>query len=188
MPRLLAEVGTAASTVSTAMLLAILLTPLGMVSGCFGGNDENVDMFVQRVKKEQGGKIEPIPEVQEYKAYSYDAMALKSPFEPSSGFLAHKNADGEGDSRPDAARVRDDLEEFPLDSFKMVGILKRETQIWGLIVDTKGMIHRIREGNYLGQNSGRVDKITNDSIYISETISDGQGGWMERVSTLTMTE
>ena len=58
--------------------------------------------------------------------------------------------------------------------------------MWGLVVDRSGIIHRVKSGNYLGENSGKINKITEDSIYLEELIPDEQGGWADRKANLSI--
>ena len=70
----------------------------------------------------------------------------------------------------------------------MVGTLSRDQQIWALINDGEGRIHRVTQGNYLGRNFGRITQIDSFELEVLETVPDGSGGWINRPRTLAMNE
>ena len=90
--------------------------------------------------------------------------------------------------RPDANRKRELLENYPLKSINMVGVIRKGPNFWGILKDQTGIIHKVHAGNYLGENSGYIEEITEDTIYIREIITDGQGGWTERMTSINLVE
>ena len=54
--------------------------------------------------------------------------------------------------------------------------------------ERKRILHRVADGNYMGQNYGKIISITDSEIKLREIVSDGQGGWSERVTTVTLNE
>ena len=42
-------------------------------------------------------------------------------------------------------------------------------------------------GNYMGQNDGRITHVTETKISMTELVSDGQGGWIERPASIALT-
>jgi len=40
----------------------------------------------------------------------------------------------------------------------------------------------------MGQNYGKIISITDSEIKLREIVPDGQGGWSERVTTVTLNE
>jgi type IV pilus assembly protein PilP len=100
---------------------------------------------------------------------------------------AAAQAGGSG-PRPDPDRRREYLERFPLDALDMVGTIELEDRMFGLIEDVDGTIHRVREGNYLGQNHGRILRVTPVAIELMELVPDGTDGWMEREARIALAE
>jgi type IV pilus assembly protein PilP len=90
--------------------------------------------------------------------------------------------------RPDPDRRREYLERFPLDSLSMVGTIELDNEVYGLISDTEGTIHRVREGNYMGQNHGRILQVNQAGIQLVELVTDGADGWMERDASIALGE
>ena len=90
--------------------------------------------------------------------------------------------------RPDSKRNREFLEQFPLDTLKMVGTLKLNGQMYGLVQTKDGLVHRVNDGNYMGQADGKVIEITPSKINVVEIVPDGLGGYMERRASLGLNE
>ena len=90
----------------------------------------------------------------------------------------------EGGVHPDTNRRKEPLETFPLDSLRMVGTLEQHNKLWALVADPNGVVYRIAKGNYVGQNHGRIDNISNDKITLTEIVPDPSGGWRERPTSI----
>ena len=147
------------------------------LAGCVGDNDD-LDQYINETKAKPGGRIDPLPEIEPYESFAYvaDAEGVRSPFLPDTPQAASKG----GGARPDTDRVPEFLEQFPLDTLRMVGTLYIGDTMYGLIQTSDGLIHRVVPGNYLGQNYGRITDITESEVDLVEIISDGIGGYIER--------
>lgn len=170
------------------MRKALLLMPLLLLAGCSADSDTaDLRRFVDDTMSKPRGRIEPIPVFKPYEFFSYSATALRSPFElpvledPDVVLSADDNV------APDMDRLREQLEEFPMSSLKMVGTMKgADRQLWALVADGNGKVHRVKEGNYMGQNHGRIVSITEQRISLIEIAPNGKGQWLERPHTLTL--
>jgi type IV pilus assembly protein PilP len=85
-------------------------------------------------------------------------------------------------------RPREYLEQFPLDTLKMVGTLRLGGANYGLLQTRDGMIHRVLPGNHVGQNDGRVMAIGDGRITVVEIVPDGLGGYLERPAALALSD
>jgi type IV pilus assembly protein PilP len=161
---------------------AITLVAAAMLAGCSSA-DSDLGEFVARTKQEQPAGVEPLPEVKPYESFFYTAQTMRSPFLPG----------GSGDSsspsvRPDSKRNREFLEQFSLDSLKMVGTLSMGGRRYGLVQTKDGIVHRVQPGNYLGQNEGHISQIDDSKISVTEIVPDGLGGYTERAAQLALNE
>lgn len=69
----------------------------------------------------------------------------------------------------------------------MVGSLTRDKQRYALLrVDS--LLYQVKAGDYLGQNFGRITKISETDITLREVVQDAAGEWIERTSTLQLQE
>ena len=71
-------------------------------------------------------------------------------------------------------------------SDRVVGTIELDNEVYGLISDTEGTIHRVREGNYMGQNHGRILQVNQAGIQLVELVTDGADGWMERDASIAL--
>ncbi len=70
----------------------------------------------------------------------------------------------------------------------MVGTLEQQKNQWGLIRDPGGIIHRVKAGNFMGQNYGKILEVSERRIHLMEKVPDGRGSWDERDAELSLTE
>ena len=152
-----------------------------LLSGCSGDLDE-LQGEIQKAKNRPGGRIQPLPEVKPYISHEYEMAEKRSPFLQS---LAGENPSG---PRPDIQRPREYLEQFPLDTLKMVGTLRLGGSYFGLVQTRDGLIHRVLAGNHVGQNDGRVMAIADARISVTEIVPDGLGGYLERPAALALSD
>jgi len=151
------------------------------LAGC-GGRSSDLDRFIDTTKKEPGGRVEPLPEVKPYEAFAYTDQNLRSPFVPGGSGTASSGV------RPDEHRNREFLEQFSLDTLKMVGTLNLGGSRYGLVQTKDGRVHRVVVGEHVGQNDGKITEITPAKIALVEIIPDGLGGYIERPAALALNE
>lgn len=157
---------------------------------CSADPTSDLKVYTEEVKSQQVSHIEPLPEFRPYESFTYAANDLRDPFtEPSfSNQQAMTIHTSNSSIKPDFDRPTEPLEEFPLDSLRMVGTLEQGDANWALINDTDGTIHRVQTGNYAGQNHGKITRVTEFEVELTEIVPDGIGGWMERQATIAISE
>ncbi len=166
----------------------IVLTSTLMVSGCSDQTISDLERYISAEKAKPAGRIRPVPEFKAYDSYFYSVEEnRRSPFEPNQHEEVVMDDKGDGIS-PDIARHKESLENFPLDALRYVGSLERGGKIWAIIISPDSLIHKINMGNYMGQNYGKITDITDTRIEVSELISNGMGGWIERMAGLSLLE
>ena len=152
-----------------------------VLSGCGDGLDD-LRTKIAQAKQRPGGRIQPLPEVKPYETYAYTKAGERSPFLQS---LSGEQGSG---PRPDSNRPREYLEQFPLDTLKMVGTLRLGASNYGLVQTRDGLIHRVLPGNHLGQNDGRITSVNDARIAVVEIVPDGLGGYLERPAALALSD
>jgi type IV pilus assembly protein PilP len=50
------------------------------------------------------------------------------------------------------------------------------------------MLYQVRPGHHLGQNYGRVVRITETELSLREVVQDATGDWVERTASLQLQE
>lgn len=151
-----------------------------------GGDMSDLDQYIQQVKARPAAPIEPIPEIKPYIRFIYPGHEL-DPFDES--ILAPASIpDNDSGISPDPNRIPEFLENFPLDSLNMVGTLHQNGQLWALIRIPDGAVHRVRSGNYIGKNHGKILKIEETRVTLQEIVDDGLGGFKERNNAIALSD
>ncbi|MBK1717415.1 pilus assembly protein PilP [Thiocystis violacea] len=164
------------------------LLPVFALAGCGGDNMGDLETYVQTVKARPPGPIEPLPEIQPVDTFVYEPGERRNPFMPDAQTAPDEEVALDNGLAPDQTRRKEELESYPLDSLRMVGTLELENARWGLIRTKEGILHRVKVGNYLGQNNGRITVIGQDAIQLTEIVSDAPGQWRERAATVALTQ
>ena len=157
-----------------------------LLSGCSSDGLEDLREFVKNAYADRKPKVEPLPEIKMQETFIYNAANLSDPF--ASFNLAPQGQKSASGPRPDPNRRKEPLEDYPLDSLKMVGTLSRGKQAWAVIQAPDGTVHRAQIGDHLGQNSGMINKITEEKVDLIELIQGSMGDWVEREANLTLLE
>ena len=172
------------SVLSTRWVAAVIVA--ASLSACGGANDD-LRAYIDEVKARPGGRIEPLPPVEPAPTFVYEPGTRRSPFMPDPPTRRVSNDPNAVDG-PDRNRPREFLEQFPLDTLRMVGTLADRRASFGLVQTTDGLVHRVTVGNHMGQNFGRIVAISDSEIQLVEIISDGLGGYLERPAAIGLAD
>jgi len=167
----------------SAMRIALAAATFAALAGCSNDIDQ-MRAKIQEIKARPSRGIEPLPVVKPYETFDYAAFNQRSPFEPG----APASASAPNAIRPDANRPREFLEQFSLDTLRMVGTLNLQGRTYGLVQTKDGLVHRVLVGNHLGQNDGRITAVENGKISLIEIVPDGMGAFIERPAALALSE
>ncbi|HBS80468.1 MAG: pilus assembly protein PilP [Pseudomonas sp.] len=168
-------------------LVAITLGTL-VLTGCgVSGDFDDLRSYMDEVRAKPKGSIEPLPAFLPYEAFTYSAASLRHPFQPPMKIDLTQRQKGTKDIRPDETRIKQFLEEFNIENFVMVGTLAKGEGNYALIKGGDG-VHRVKVGDYLGRNHGRIVEISEAEVDVLEIVPDGEGGWLERPRSLTLKE
>lgn len=156
------------------------------LAACVSDEHQDLKQWMQDASKDIKGRIPPLPEIKPFPIVSYETADLLDPFNPQKISSEKKNAGG-GALKPDMNRFKEPLEAFPLESLKMVGVLQEKGRL-SAIVQADKAVYTVRPGNYVGQNFGKIVKITDSEILIKELIQDSDDEWTEREASLQLQE
>ncbi|MGK0297069.1 MAG: type IV pilus assembly protein PilP [Gammaproteobacteria bacterium] len=167
-----------------------------LITGCASYDTSDLEQWTQEMLVRPGGRIEPLPEIKPYESYSYVSVeeGRVDPFE-----LFYEQRPAQQEDVVDTGltrememelknRNREELEEYELDSLKMVGTMDDTVENWGIIVDPDGIVHRVSVGNYMGRNIGKIVNVFEDRIELREIVKNSQGRWEERQAALALLE
>jgi type IV pilus assembly protein PilP len=174
-----------------------LLAASMLIGGCAPADKTDLIEWRDEVLARPGGRIEPPPEIKPYVAYTYKSgsSGLRDPFQAfyQQRVETEKQVDQNVGLTPEMERElrnrnREELEKYELDSLKMVGTMNNEADNWGIILDPDGNVTRVKVGNYMGRNIGKIVNIYEDRIELREIVQNNQGRWEERQAAIALIE
>lgn len=171
--------------------LPVLLGTL-LLGGCGASGQEELQQWMAEQRSQTKPVVENISEPKKFVPQSYTQVGSIDPYSLQRLVQSIKRdfgraADSAALLAPELARRREPLELFTLDSMTMVGSLIKEGQPVAL-VRVENLLYQVHEGNYLGQNYGRVNKITETEVVLREIVQDASGEWVERPAKLQLQE
>ncbi|MBL6987527.1 MAG: pilus assembly protein PilP [Methylobacter sp.] len=178
------------ATLPPSLVVVFCMVVMTLLSGC--GNDDFNDLnrYVSEVKARPKEPIKPLPEIKVIEPFMFKPEGLRDPFKP---LEPPEQAEGIDVSsvvgiKPDTSRRKEELEAFPLAELSMVGTVDMKSNLWGLVKAGDGTIYRVKVGNYVGKNYGKIIRIVSDKIELMEIIPDKPGTWREQPASIAMTE
>lgn len=169
--------------------LIVAVAAFSLLTACAGSDHADLQAYVDSVIARQKPRIEPLPEFKPYPIYVYEAGELRDPFAESAFVQQQAEIAITGSGvRPPERDTKEPLEEYPLDTLRMVGTLEQSATMWALIRDGEGSIHRVKTGNYMGKNYGKVLSINEHKVEILEIVPNGLGAYIERPATIALSE
>jgi len=171
----------AVSVPRTALNILSVTTLAALLTAC-GSSMSDLHDYINNVKARPPVPIEPIPVIKPYVRFVYPNHD-KDPFDTQT-LASKENQDIPESVSLDQDRVPEFLESFPLDSLRMVGTVNLENELWALIRIPDGAVHRVKEGNYLGKNYGKINEIREVSVSLTEVVDNGFGRYKERANEI----
>lgn len=167
-----------------------------LMAGCVSHDMDDLVQYKDEVLSRSGGRIEPPPEIKPYEPYAYKSSeaGARDPFQPFYRQRQEEVADVKDTGLSKELeqeiknRNREELEQFELDSLRMVGTIQSVGDNWGIIADPAGVVHRVKVGNYMGRNIGKIVNIFEDKIELREIVQNTQGRWEERPAAVALVE
>lgn len=174
-------------TMSDKLKLSIIVIALSLTA-CQQEKDD-LNAYVAEVKAKQKSDIPPIPVMKPYEKFDYAAADLRDPFIPTVIDVPEPAVVPLADNgiKPDENRRKEALEAYNLSELQFVGTLEQE-QVWALVRAPDGVIHRVQNGNYMGQNSGKITAISDSELKLKEIVPNGRGGFIERDTSVSAVE
>lgn len=158
----------------------LALAVLGLVA-CTVDNTALKARF-REVRARKGRPIEPIPEFKPMPKFTYPShLKRRNPFYSyNTPQIVKKSTKKKSDlNAPNLKRRRQALEKFKLKDLVIVGTLRRNGVVWGLVSAPDDVIHKVTVGSYLGRDHGRVISITDKKIRLIETYNENKE-WKKR--------
>ena len=172
-------------------ILAILCGTT-LLTACGSSGDDNIRQWMVEERNQTRPKVEPISAPKQFKPEAYTNAAATEPFSKEKLTQALKRDSNQVAANgalvePELARRKEPLESFPLDAMSVVGSIYKAGQPV-VLVKVDNLLYQVKLGAYLGQNYGRVTKISETEVTLREIVQDAVGEWIERVATLELQE
>ena len=172
-------------------ILAILCATT-LLTACGSSGDDNIRQWMVEEHNQTRPKVEPISAPKQFKPEAYTNAAVTEPFSKEKLTQALKRDSNQVAANgalvaPELARRKEPLESFPLDAMSVVGSIYKAGQPV-VLVKVDNLLYQVKLGAYLGQNYGRVTKISETEVTLREIVQDAVGEWIERVATLQLQE
>ena len=163
---------------------------LGALSGCGGvAGQEELRDWMDQERANMRPTVQPLPAPRKFEPFVYEQQSQIDPFDIKKLDIALQKLASSANkgNQPDTDRRRDPMEAFPLDTITMVGTIVQGGKRVAL-VRVNRTVYQVSQGEYIGQNFGRIAKITETEITINETVQDAAGDWVERTGSLQLQE
>ncbi len=172
--------------------LLLSLFCLSLVAACSSSDEEQLQQWMTEQRNQTRSRVERLPEPTKFTPQAYTQEGVVEPFSSQKLAQALKRDSNQSSANtaliaPELARRKEPLEASPLDSVSMVGSLIKAGQPVAL-VRVDNLLYQVRVGNYLGQNYGKITKVSETGISLREIVQDAAGEWIERTATLQLQE
>ena len=172
-------------------IFALIFVLLGL-AGCGSSDHEELQQWMTEQRNLSKPRVERLAEPTKFSPQPYTQEGAIEPFSNLKLTQALKRDSNKTTANaaliaPELARRKEPLEAFPLDAVAMVGSLSKLGQPVAL-VRVDNLLYQVRAGNYLGQNYGRINKVSETGLSLREIVQDAAGEWIERNATLQLQE
>lgn len=159
------------------------------VSGCGDSAVQDVKQWMDEVRRQTPASVQKLSEPKQFTPFVYGGKNDPDPFSAAklSAALAKLQANSSSAIKPDLERRKEPLENYPLDSIKMVGTLEKTGLSYALLQVDKA-VFQVKVGNHVGQNFGMITRITGTEVEVKEIVRDAAGDWTERKAKLELQE
>ena len=176
------------ASIMKAGLLATSVLAVLSLQGCAADQDE-LQQWMEQQRREAKPSVAPLTPPKKFIPQAYVALSNVEPFSSQKLTVALKRETTQPNSllAAEINRRKEALEAYPIDSMSMVGSVVRGGRPYALLrVDN--LLYQVKPGDYLGQNYGKITKISETDVTFREIVQDAAGEWIERMSALQLQE
>ena len=158
------------------------------LAGC-GGEQEELTQWMDQQKREVKPNVQPLSPPTKFVPEPYTALGSVEPFSGQKLTVALKQEAKQPNSllAAEINRRKEPLEAYPLDSMSMVGSVTKGGRPYALL-KVDNLLYQVKQGDYLGQNYGKITKISETGVTLREIVQDAAGEWIERTGALQLQE
>lgn len=170
----------------------LLLFPLLGLLGCGASGEDELRQWMVDLRSTTKPHVTPLTEPKKFIPQAYSMELGMEPFNMLKLTQALRKDSTQLASNaaliaPEMARRKEPLEAYPLDAMIMVGSLDKK-DVPTALLKINNLIYPVRVGGYIGQNYGKIVKISENMIQLREIVQDATGDWVERTTSLDLQE
>lgn len=173
--------------VSKGFLLSLICL---ILAACSTNDFSDLETKITEIKNRHKSEIDPLPLIKTTAPFSFELDGTRDPFKPveKEPLVTEDVAPGSL-IKPDPNRIKEDLENNPLDSLRMVGTIKKDSTLWALVMSSDNTVYRVSIGNYMGIHDGKIIEISNNEIKLMQIVPDKEPNtWREEAAALKLAE
>lgn len=167
---------------------ALVLLLASCLTAC-GGPQEELESWMSQQRQQVRPDVQPLSAPMSFTPQAYSGAEGIEPFSNRklTGALRQEASQPNSLVASELNRRKEPLEAFPLDGMTMVGSVNRRGVPHALL-KVESLLYQVKAGDYIGQNYGKIMKITETEIELREIVQDAAGEWIERTATLQLQE
>lgn len=168
--------------------LTVATVSVLLLAAC-SADQQELAQWMDQQRKEVKPNVQPILPPKKFNPQPYLAADAVEPFSSQKLTVAIKQESRQPNSllASEINRRPEPLESYPLDSVSMVGSVTKQNKPFALLKVDK-LLYQVKLGDYLGQNYGKIIKITETDVSLREIVQDASGEWTERISSIQLQE
>lgn len=169
-------------------IAAVVAALAAGLSGC-GAEQEELQTWMDQQRREVKPNVPPLLPPKRFDPQPYEQVQAVEPFSNQKLTVALRQEARQPNSlfAGEMNRRKEPLEAYPLDSVSMVGSVARSGRPTALL-KVDNLLYQVKIGDYLGQNYGKVTKISETEVTLREVVQDAAGEWIERPAALQLQE
>jgi len=173
---------------ATGIRWVALASLAALLVGC-GADTDELQGWMDQQRREVKPNITPLIPPKKFDPAPYLSAQAVEPFSNQKLSVALKQEAKQPNSvlAAELNRRKEPLEFYTLDGMSMVGSVTKQGHPFALL-KVDNLLYQVKVGDYLGQNYGRILKITETEIALREIVQDAAGEWIERPGTLQLQE
>ncbi len=175
-------------------LLALQCIALACLAGCGVSSTEELKTWLEKERKLLGAATTAFAPPRTFEPEAYALAGQGDPFASARLNGVDLRSPGASDvaRKPSAYALefsgsKQELENFPLESLHLKGILSQEGVRVALIM-AGDRLHQVRKGDYMGLRKGKVMDISATAIVLRELEQDASGQWKPKNTVLPLKE
>ncbi|EEX66312.1 fimbrial protein [Vibrio metoecus] len=156
------------------------LMVMSLLVGCKANQDDLVG-FVAQVERDARKDVSKLKPILEFQVTTYQERKAREPFVLPREALVQSQPVVKADCWQPMPRAKNGpLERYPLSQLRLKGVMSSGGSISALVQTPTGNVVKVKAGQYLGNNNGKVTRVDDNYLLINETLPDGLGCWNQR--------